>query len=81
MAFFLPGMDLSPFYNPGLSILTVLTYVTGAVDYTGLFSLSHVKLSEEEHIEIPFLPISIILWIIFLFVMVILLVNMLVRDL
>ena len=78
MAFFQPGMNFTPLSNPGQSILSVMSYIVGAVDYNGLFSLSHENLSKDEHLEVAYLPISILLWIVFLVIMVILLVNMLV---
>ena len=80
MAFYQPGMDFTPLSHPGQAILTVLTYVTGGADYNGLFSLSHENISREEHLEIPYLTISILLWVTFLIIMIILLANMLVSE-
>ena len=78
MAFHIPGMEFSssPFYNPELTLLTVLTYVTGGADYNEVFGLSHER--GRVLATPPFLPVSIILWISFLIIMVILLINMLV---
>ena len=80
MAFFRPEMEFSrsPHSTPGRSILTVLTYVTGNIEYNGLFSLSH---DGGQPMEIPFLPISSLLWIVFIIIMLIVLVNMLVSQL
>ena len=78
MAFHVPGTDFSasPFFSPAQTFLTAMTYVTGGGDYNGVFGLSH---NRGEVLETPpFLPVSVILWIGFLIIMVILLVNMLV---
>ena len=81
MAFFHFGMNFTPLANPARSLLTVLTYLTGGADYNGLFSLSHDSISEEDHRQLPFLPVSVLLWITFLIIMIILLINMLVKKL
>ena len=77
MAFYDPSIDFAPFSNPGRSILSVLTYISSGLDYNGLFSYSHQSISEEEHRQLPFLPASVLLWITFLIIMIILLINML----
>ena len=78
MAFFSPEMQFTPFSNPGISIFSGMTYATGHVEFNDLFSLSH---DGDKHRDLPFLPVSIMLWITFLIIMIILLINMLVRDL
>lgn len=83
MAFNLPGMTISPFGNHIRSIVTVLTYSLGGADYNALFALSHVEgegsaLDQLRDRLIPFPITSGILWVLFLIVMLILLVNMLV---
>ena len=77
MAFLHPGLSFAPLSTPGLSILSVLAYMTGAADFNGVFALSEGL--GKSSVPIPFLPISIMLWITFVFVMVVLLINMLVR--
>ena len=78
MAFHVPGTDFSasPFFSPVHTFLTVMTYVTGGGEYNGLFGLSHNRGAVLK--TPPFFPVSVILWVGFLIVMVILLVNMLV---
>ena len=80
MAFHVPGTEFasSPFASPGQTMVTVWTYVTGGGDYNSLFRLSHEPRGSELVTRRPFLPISILLWIIFLIMMVILFINMLV---
>lgn len=76
MAFYSPELESSPFFNPFLTSLTVLSYSFGGADYNGLFALSH---EGETNLEpLPFPTVSIILWVLFLIMMLILLVNMLV---
>lgn len=77
MAFFIPGIEPTPFSNPGLSLFSTMTHATGNVDFNGLFMLSY---DGDDDQELPFLPVSIMLWITFLIIMIILLINMLVRD-
>ena len=77
MAFYDPEQLFAPLSTPGLSILSVLAYITGSADFYGVFSLSE-ELNSETSVHIPFIPISIILWITFVIVMVVLLINMLV---
>lgn len=79
MAFHVPGTDssASPFFSPAQTFLTAMTHVTGEVDYNGVFGLSYTRGQMIQ--SPPFLPVSVILWIAFLIIMVILLVNMLVR--
>lgn len=78
MAFFSPGIKFTPYSNPGLSVFSSMTYATGNVEFNNLFSLSH---SGDSHQDLPFLPVSVMLWITFLIIMIILLINMMVRDL
>ena len=78
MAFFSPGIEFTPFSNPALSFFSTMTYATGNVEFNDLFSLSH---DGNQQRDIPFPPVSIMLWITFLIIMIILLINMLVRDL
>ena len=79
MAFHVPGTDFlaSPFFSPAQTFLTTMTYITGEGDYNGVFGLSYDRGKVLE--TPPFLPVSVILWIGFLIIMVILFVNMLVR--
>ena len=58
-------------------MMSVLTYITGGADYNGLFSFSHQSISAEQHRQLPFLPASVLLWITFLIIMIVLLINML----
>lgn len=80
MAFFSPGLDFTPFSNPGLSLFTVLTYVTAETDFSGLFSLSFDGNDNTRRGDLPFLPISVVLWTTFIIIMIILLINMLVSQ-
>ena len=77
MAFFYPGLPFAPLATPELSVLTSLAYITGAADFNGVFALPDER-SSEKRVQIPFAPISVILWITFVIVMVVLLINMLV---
>ena len=79
MAFFFPGLPFASLSTPGLSILSVLAYITGSADFNGVFALSE-GLDGTNLVPIPFLPISIMLWITFVIVMVVLLINMLVSH-
>ena len=83
MAFYSPGVKLSPFFNPAQTIITVLSYSLGGADYNALFALSHERemdnvIIREDPERVPFRIAATILWILFLIVMLILLVNMLV---
>ena len=81
MAFYSPGVEFSPFSDPAQTIVTVLSYSLGLADYNVLFALSQEgemdNVRPKENL-VPFPVASTILWVLFLIVMLILLVNMLV---
>ena len=83
MAFFEPGIEFSrsPFATPGRAIIKTITMTTGEFEYDGIFRQTPGGLSPgttDIPPELPFLPISFLLWIIFIIVMPILLTNLLV---
>ena len=65
-------LQRNAFSNPGRAIVKVMTMTTGELDYDAIF---HQQEGEE---EIAFLPVSSILWVIFLVLIPVLLNNLLV---
>ena len=65
-------LQRNAFSNPGRAIVKVMTMTTGELDYDEIF---HQQEGEE---ELAFLPVSFILWIIFLVLIPVLLNNLLV---
>jgi len=60
------------------AIIKTMTMTTGEFDFDSIFRQAPNGESDTEQ-EIPFLPVSFTLWIIFVIIMPILLINMLVR--
>ena len=79
MAFSEPGFlfSRSPFADPARSILKTMTMTTGEFEFDTIFRQNPTGLSDSAE-EIPFPPVSYILWILFVIIMPILLTNMLV---
>ena len=65
-------LQRNAFSHPGRAIVKVMTMTTGELDYDGIF---HQQEGEE---ELAFLPVSFILWIVFLVLIPVLLNNLLV---
>ena len=70
-------MQRSPFSTPGRSLLKIMTMTTGEFDFDSIFRQDPTGASDDAD-EIPFPPISFMLWIVFVIIMPILLTNMLV---
>ena len=70
-------MQRSPFKNAGTSIAKVLSMTTGNFDYDNTFRQDSSGESDFEE-ELPFLPVTYILWITFVILMPLLLNNLLV---
>jgi len=69
----------SPFSDMGRSLLKTMTMTTGEFDYDTLFRVDSTGGSDKLH-EIVYPPISYIMWIAFIVLMPIVLMNMLVRK-
>lgn len=67
---------LYPFRSPASSLFKTITMTTGEFDFDPLFNQGG---DEEE--EVPYNAVSVILWIIFIVLMPILLMNLLVHSL
>ena len=73
------GIQRSPFSSPSRSLLKTMTMTTGEFDFDSIFRQDPTGESDAAE-EIPFPPISFILWIVFVIIMPILLTNMLVCN-
>ena len=74
-------MQRSSFATPARALVKTMTMTTGEFEFDGIFR--QIPGGTEEGVlpeEIEFVPISFILWIIFLILMPILLMNLLVRS-
>ena len=67
----------SPFQNAGIAIAKVLSMTAGSSDYDNTFRRDSSGGSDFED-ELPFLPVTYILWIVFIILMPVLLNNLLV---
>ena len=67
----------SPFSTPGISLIKLMSMTAGDFDFDSIFRLDPAGGSDDAE-EIPFPPVSYLLWIVFVVVMPILLTNMLV---
>ena len=73
-------MQRSSFATPGRAIVTTMVMTTGDFEYDAIFRQQTGGTAPGEEVdEIPFPPVSFLLWIIFLALMPILLANLLVR--
>lgn len=72
-------MQRSPFATPGRTILKVMTMTTGEFEYDAIFRQFPDGTTDTIE-EIPFPPVSYVLWILFLILMPILLTNLLVNH-
>ena len=70
-------LQRSPFSTPARSLLMTLTMTAGEFDFNSIFRQDPTGHSDDAE-EIPFPPISYIMWIVFVILMPILLANMLV---
>lgn len=78
----------SPFITFGRGIITVLTMITGGLDYSSIFNLSYDTINntitstsiEEDNQAIPYPGAANFVWVIFLVLIPILLSNMLVSN-
>lgn len=79
MAFYEPILMRQPFSTPARALLKTMTMTTGEFEFDGIFRQSPGG-AEAASLqgEIPFPPISYILWIVFIILMPILLTNLLV---
>jgi transient receptor potential cation channel subfamily A protein 1 len=77
MAFNEPHLKRTPFSTTARTLLNIMTMTTGEFDYSGIFRLAPMG-THETFEEIPFPPVSYILWIAFIIIMPILLTNLLV---
>ena len=69
----------SPFSTPARALLSIVAYTAGEFSYDGLFRLTLGGTEEDNDVEeIPFPPVSYILFIVFVVMMSILLSNLLV---
>ena len=74
-------MQRSSFATPGRAIVKTMTMTTGEFEYDAIFRQfpgGSAEDSEDITTEIPFPPVSFVLWIVFLVLMPILLTNLLV---
>ena len=73
-------LQRSPFYRVERALVKVMTMTTGELDFESLFRLSSGPSSGGDNatMDIPYLQVSAILWIIFLIMMPILYTNLLV---
>ena len=76
---FMLNLQRSPFQNPGIAIAKVLSMTAGSFEFGDTFRRDSSGGSDEED-ELLFLPISYILWIIFVILMPVLLNNLLVSN-
>ena len=72
----IPLSQRSPFSDPPRSLLKTMTMTTGELTFDEIFRLDPSGQSDAS--EIAYLPVSAILWIVFIVLMPILLTNMLV---
>ena len=75
-------MQASAFATPGLSIIKAMTMSDGEMDFEAVFRLRSDGVSDIDEVPtpIPYAGVSILLWIFFLIIMPILLMNMLVSS-
>ena len=75
-------MQSSPFATPGLSIIKAMTMAVGEMDFEEIYRLTSGGVSDIDEVPtpIPYTGVSILLWIFFLILMPILLMNLLVSD-
>lgn len=71
-------MQRSPFSNTGIAIIKALSMTSGDYDFDSFFHFSPSGDSDDQE-DVPFLPVAIVIWILFIILMPILLINMLVR--
>ena len=76
-------MQASPFATPGLSIIKAMTMAVGEMDFESIFRLTSGGVFDIDEVPtpIPYTGVSILLWIFFLILMPILLMNLLVSTL
>ena len=75
-------MQASPFATPGLSIIKAMTMAVGEIEFDSIFRLTPGGVSDIDDVPtpIPYTGVSILLWIFFLILMPILLMNLLVST-
>lgn len=74
MLFYKPDLQvLTPFASPGRTIIKTMTMTTGEFEFDTIF-----QQGGDSTEDVPFFPVSVILWIIFIILMPILLTNLLV---
>ena len=75
-------MQASPFATPGLTIIKAMTMAVGEMDFETIFRLTSGGVGDIDEVPtpIPYTGVSILLWIFFLILMPILLMNMLVST-
>ena len=79
-------LQRSPFFSFGRGFVTVLTMVTGELDYQDVFSLSYELNANDSDVYVQQFPYSIpehtanFVWVVFLVFVPILLTNMLVSS-
>ena len=74
---FLSQIQRSPFSSAARSLVKIMAMTAGDFDFGGTFRLDPSGESDGAE-EIPFPPISYIVWLLFVIIMPILLINMLV---
>ena len=72
-------LQRTPFSSAARTLLNIMTMTTGEFDYSGIFRLAPTG-THDTFEEIPFPPVSYILWIVFIILMPILLTNLLVST-
>ncbi|CAI8048714.1 Transient receptor potential cation channel subfamily A member 1 homolog [Geodia barretti] len=78
MTFNDPDLMRQPFSTPARSLLKTMTMTTGEFEYDGIFRQAPGGIDPGTVREIPFPPVTYILWIVFIILMPILLTNLLV---
>ena len=78
----IPIVQASPFATPGLSIVKTMVMGVGEMDFQAVFQLTSENVSSIELVpeSIPYPGVSYLLWVLFLILMPILLMNLLVRS-
>ena len=78
---FPPLSQRQPFSTPARSLLKTMTMTTGEFEYDGIFRQAPGGIDPGTTVrEIPFPPVTYILWIVFIILMPILLTNLLVCN-